>query len=104
MSEDTDHSNTQGSAPHDSDGEAKISLMDLALVLAENLRILLLVPLVAGLVGLGYAYTIPPTFTATTQILPPQQQQGGMAALASQLGSFPGLSGAAMGVKNPADT
>ncbi len=49
----------------------EISLLDLLLVVAENARLLVFGPLLAGLVGLGYAFTITPTFTATTRILPP---------------------------------
>ncbi|MBI3896307.1 MAG: lipopolysaccharide biosynthesis protein [Acidobacteria bacterium] len=84
------------------EGEDDISLLDLALVLAENLRLLILVPLAAGVVALGIAYLTTPIFTATTRILPPQQQQGASALLAGQFGALAGLAGAA-GIKNPAD-
>ncbi len=57
-------------------GEDEISLLDLLLVVAENARLLIFGPLLAGLAALGIAFIIPPTFTATTRILPPQQQQG----------------------------
>ncbi len=83
----------------------EISLLDLLLVVAENARLLIFGPLLAGLVALGIAFIIPPTFTATTRILPPQQQQGAAAMLASQLGALGGLAGAAgLNIKNPADT
>ncbi|OFZ97472.1 MAG: lipopolysaccharide biosynthesis protein [Betaproteobacteria bacterium RIFCSPLOWO2_02_FULL_62_17] len=82
-----------------------MSLLDLLLVVAENARLLIFGPLLAGLVALGIAFIIPPTFTATTRILPPQQQQGAAAMLASQLGALGGLAGAAgLNIKNPADT
>ena len=81
----------------------EISLLDLLLVLAENARLLVFGPLAAGLVALGIAFVITPTFTGTTTILPPQQQ--GMAALlASQLGALAGVAGlGGAGLKNPAD-
>ncbi len=83
----------------------EISLLDLLLVVAENVRLLVFGPLLAGLAALGIAFIIPPTFTATTRILPPQQQQGAAAMLASQLGALGGLAGAAgLNIKNPADT
>ena len=83
----------------------EISLLDLLLVVAENARLLIFGPLIAGLAALGIAFVIPPTFTATTRILPPQQQQGAAAMLASQLGALSGLVGAAgLNIKNPADT
>jgi uncharacterized protein involved in exopolysaccharide biosynthesis len=82
--------------------EDEISLLDLLLVVAENARLLIFGPLIAGLVGLGYAFTITPTFTATTRILPPQQQQGAAAMLASQLGGLAGAAG--LNIKSSADT
>jgi uncharacterized protein involved in exopolysaccharide biosynthesis len=93
------------SAPLEEDDE--ISLLDLALVLAENWKLLIFGPLAAGLVALGVSFLIPPTFTAKTSIMTPQQQQSAAAMLASQLGSMGALGGAAgaiAGIKNPADT
>ena len=90
-------------AAHTEQDSDEISLLDLALVLAENLRLLIFVPLLAGLVALGISFLIPPTYTATTRILPPAQQQSTSAALAAQLGSLAGLVGASAGLKNPAD-
>ena len=81
----------------------EISLLDLLQVVADNLRLLVLGPLVAGLLALGITFAIPPTFTATTKFMPPQQQQSGAAAMLSSLGALSGLAGAASGLKNPAD-
>jgi len=89
-------------APANPDDD-EISLLDLALVLAENWRTLVFAPLGAGLVALGISFLIKPTFTATTRILPPAQQQSTSAALAAQLGTLAGLVGGAAGLKNPAD-
>jgi tyrosine-protein kinase Etk/Wzc len=80
----------------------EISLLDLLQVIADNLRLLVLGPLVAGLLALGYSFTITPTFTATTKFMPPQQQQSSAASLLAGLGALGGLAGAA-GIKNPAD-
>ena len=88
------------SMPPDDD---EISLLDLLQVVADNLRLLVLGPLVAGLLALGYSFTITPTFTATTKFMPPQQQQSGAAAMLQSLGALGGLAGAAGGIKNPAD-
>ena len=90
-------------APVNHGGEDEIGLLDLALLLAENLRILILVPLTAGFAALGIGYLITPTFTATTRILPPVQQQSAAAALAAQFGALGGLAGAAAGITSPAD-
>lgn len=81
----------------------EISLLDLLQVVADNLRLLVLVPLAAGLLALGISFTIAPTFTATTKFMPPQQQQSSAAAMLSSLGALGGLAGAASGLKNPAD-
>ena len=80
----------------------EISLLDLLQVVADNLRLLALGPLVAGLLALAYSFTIPPTFTATTKLMPPQQQQSGAAAMLAGLGAMGGLAGAAS-IKSPAD-
>ena len=82
--------------------EDEISLLDLLQVMVENLRLLVLGPLVVGLLALGYAFTIPPTFTATTKFMPPQQQASGASSLLAGLGALGGLAGAA-GLKSPAD-
>ena len=90
-------------APGVDDGtEDEISLLDLALVVAENLRLLILGPLAVGLAALGYAFTIEPTFTAKVVMLPPQQQQSAAASALQSLGALGGLAGAA-GIKSPAD-
>ena len=91
--------NLAGSLPEDDE----ISLLDLLQVVAENLRLLIVGPLAAGLLALAYTFTIAPTFTASTKFMPPQQQQSGAAAMLSSLGALGGLAGAATGIKNPAD-
>ena len=90
------------SAP-DNDHDDEISLLDLLQVVVDNLRLLLLAPLAAGLLALGISFAIPPTFTATTKFMPPQQQQSAAAAMLQGLGALGGLAGAASGLKNPAD-
>jgi uncharacterized protein involved in exopolysaccharide biosynthesis len=72
-------------------------------VVVDNLRLLLLGPLVVGLAALGFSFMIAPTFTAKTQFLPPQQQQSAAASMLASLGSLGGLAGAAAGIKNPSD-
>lgn len=87
--------------PAENDDE--ISLLDLLQVVVENLRLLVLVPLTAGLLALGITFAIAPTFTATTKFLPPQQQQSAAASVLQSLGALGGLAGAASGIKNPND-
>ena len=84
--------------------EDEISLLDLLLVVVENLRLLVLGPLAVGFAALGITFVIPPTYTAKTQFLPPQQQQSSASVLVQALGvgAIGGLS-AGLGIKNPAD-
>ncbi len=81
----------------------EISLLDLLQTIVDNLRLLVLGPLAVGLCALGISFAIPPTYTAKTQFLPPQQQQSAAASMLASLGSLGGLAGAAAGLKNPAD-
>jgi tyrosine-protein kinase Etk/Wzc len=100
MTESTQVAKAQDDLPEDDE----ISLLDLLQVVADNLRLLVLGPLAAGLLALGISFAIPPTFTATTKFMPPQQQQSGAAAMLQSLGALGGLAGAAAGgIKNPAD-
>ncbi len=78
------------------------TLVDLCVPVAENLRLLILVPLLAAAVGFGATYVIEPTYTAQTTLLPPQQSQGGSAAALQSLGALAGLAGMG-GVKSTAD-
>jgi tyrosine-protein kinase Etk/Wzc len=100
MSDNTTSSAQAGMGDMQDDDE--ISLLDLLQVIVDNLRLLVLGPLVCGFAALGYSFTIPPTYTAKTQFLPPQQQSSAASLLAS-LGALGGLAGAATGLKSPAD-
>jgi uncharacterized protein involved in exopolysaccharide biosynthesis len=97
----TDQTNTQQDFVQDED---EISLLDLATVIVENLKLLILGPLAAGLLALGYSFLITPTFTAKTTMIPPGQSSGsGAAALLGQLGGLGALAGGAAGIKSPVD-
>jgi tyrosine-protein kinase Etk/Wzc len=93
---------TSPSPASDSEDD-EVSLLDLLQVVVENLRLLVLGPIAAGLLALGVSYQIPPTYTAKTVFMPPQQQQGGAALMMQSLGALGGLAGAAAGIKNPTD-
>jgi tyrosine-protein kinase Etk/Wzc len=81
----------------------EISLLDLLQTIVDNLRLLVLGPLAIGVAALSISYLIPPTYTAKTQFLPPQQQQSAAASMLASLGSLGGLAGSVGGIKNPAD-
>jgi tyrosine-protein kinase Etk/Wzc len=96
------NSNAQASLG-DMQDDDEVNLLDLLQVVVDNLRLLVLGPLVCGLAALGIGFAIPPTFTAKTQFLPPQQQQSSAASMLASLGALGGLAGAATGLKSPAD-
>jgi tyrosine-protein kinase Etk/Wzc len=101
MSENATSSAQAGTGDMQDDDE--ISLLELLQVIVDNLRLLVLGPLVCGLAALGFSFTITPTYTAKTQFLPPQQQQSSAASMLASLGALGGLAGAATGLKSPAD-
>jgi uncharacterized protein involved in exopolysaccharide biosynthesis len=85
------------------DGDAEgPSLLDIAVVLAENLKLLIIGPVVVGLAALGVTYFIAPTFTARTTFLPPQQHQSNASGALGQLGALAGLAGGVL-PRSPAE-
>jgi len=88
-------------AQHGVDAEG-MGLFEFVSLLRQNLKLLILAPLLAGLAALGITYLIRPTFTATTLFLPPQQHSTAASALA-QLGPLAGLIGATGSIRTPAD-
>ena len=63
--------------------EKEISLLDLLVVVAENLKLLIFGPIVVGLLALGISYTLPQSFTSQAILaLPtPTQAQAQAAAM-----------------------
>ncbi len=53
--------------------ENEISLLDLLLVVADNLKLLILGPLLAGLLALGIGYTLPQSFSSQAILALPTQ-------------------------------
>lgn len=80
-----------------------LDLFDVAARLRQRARLLLLAPLAAGTLAFGASYLIPPTFTARTSFLPPQQQQTASASALSQIGSLIGVAGGLAAIKSPAE-
>lgn len=82
----------------------ELDVLEVLRVLQARWRLLVAVPLAAGLITLGITFLIKPTFTASTTIMPPaQQSSSALSMLAGNLGSLGGLAGAAGAIKNPAD-
>jgi tyrosine-protein kinase Etk/Wzc len=89
----------EASQSNDQDG---VNFLDAILLLSEHLRLLVIGPLIAAIVAYAFTYTIDPTYTATTKLIPPQQQ-GSAASMLQSLGGLSGLAAASSGLKNPTD-
>lgn len=68
-----------------------LTAVEVMSVLSANGKALVIAPLLAGVLALGIAWTLPPVYTAKTVFLPPQQPQ--QSAAASALASLGVLSG-----------
>jgi uncharacterized protein involved in exopolysaccharide biosynthesis len=79
-------------------------LLELVIALARRWKLIVFGSLACGLAALGITFLIPPTFTARTMFLPPQQQsQSAAAAALGSLGALSGLAGVAGGIRNSGD-
>lgn len=72
-------------------------------MLAQQKKLLVMVPLVVGIMAIAVAFLTKPTFSSTAVILPPQQQSSGLAAMLGQLGGLAGAASTIGGLKNPND-
>lgn len=69
------------------ESQAEVSLLDLLLVVAENLKLLLLGPLLAGLMALGVGFALPQSFVSQAILLipPPNSPNSPNAAQAASM-------------------
>ncbi len=93
-------SNLDPALPHQ-DLDDGLSLGDLIRILGTRWKLLASTPLLVGALSLGASYLIPPTYTARTMFLPPQQPQSAAASALASLGALSGFAGAS--VKTTAD-
>jgi tyrosine-protein kinase Etk/Wzc len=73
------------------------------LFLARGRRMILGAAVLGGLISGTIAFLLPPMYTATALIMPPQQQQSSVSAMLGQLGPIAGLAGRDLGIHDPAD-
>lgn len=86
--------------------EDEISLLDLAIVLAERKRTIAWTTATFAAVSLLLALILPKVYTATVVIMPPQQNSSVATMLATQITSLApmaSLAGSSLGLKNPND-
>ena len=96
---DKERHNVNTSFQSDSVAERKdeyFSILDLLIVTAKHKRKLLLAPLVAGVLAAGATFLVSNVYTATVQLLPPQNQSGASALLGQLGGALGGLAGGAL--------
>lgn len=78
-------------------------LLDLGRQLRPQWLLLVLAPILVGGLTLGATFLIPPTYTAATTFLPPQQSQTMASAALSSLGALGGIAAGAAGIKSSAE-
>ncbi len=78
-------------------------LIDLLLVLAQKKKMILQITIAAALIAAIVSLLLPKMYTATTSILPPEQNQSALTSMLGQLGSMAALNESDLGLKNPAD-
>lgn len=78
-----------------------VTLHELFSAVAQRWRLIATATVLCAAAALGVAWWLPPVFTATAIILPPQQQGSAASAALSSLGALAGLTGAS--IRNPAE-
>ena len=81
----------------------EVDMIAVLLVLAKNKMWILKITLAVALLALIVSLLLPKMYTATTTVLPPQQNQSTVTAMLGQLGAIAGLGSADLGLKNPDD-
>ncbi len=82
-------------------GEEEIDVLDLLIVLAKHKRMIFRATAAVAILTVIVSLLLPNIYTASTTILPPQQNQSSAAAMLGQLGALAGMAG--VNVKNPSD-
>ena len=84
------------------EADDEISLLAFFVVLAKHKWIIAGITIFAAVASAIYSLTLPEIYTASTKILPPQQNQSAAAGLLAQVGGLAGISGAGgLGIKSP---
>src|SRR5215813_736065 len=82
----------------------EISTLDILIVLARRKWLIFKITIGFALIALLISLLLPKSYTATTTVLPPQQNSSISSTIMAQLGSFGSLgalAGSGMGLKNP---
>ncbi len=86
---------------------AEINVLDLLIVLAQRRAVIVKAVIAGTVIGAVLAFLLPNRYTATTRILPPQQNQSLAATMMSgqlaAMGPLAAVAGRELGLKNPND-
>jgi uncharacterized protein involved in exopolysaccharide biosynthesis len=80
-----------------------IHFLEPFIILSKRKFLVLGVVLSVAVASAAISLFLPPTFTATTRIMPPQQSQSVAAAMLGQLGPLASMAGKDLGLRNPSD-
>lgn len=81
----------------------EVTALDLLAIIARKKFHILGIPLLAGVIAAGVSLLLPNIYSGVASVLPPQQSQSGSSAILGTLGALGGMSGSALGLKNPSD-
>lgn len=83
--------------------ENELTFFDVLIALAKHKKKIIFLPILAGVIAAGLSFLMPNFYKASATLLPPQQAQGGAAALLAQFGGVASAAGLGAGIKNPSD-
>lgn len=89
--------------PPAAEDDNDVHLLDLAIIIGRYKLLVMGTPVLAGALALAFSLTMTPIFTSTARIMPPQQQNSGMAAMLGSLGNVASAAGGIAGLKTPND-
>lgn len=106
FNERTDAPRTSRVSGNSAQKDEQVSVLDLLIVLAQRKRLILGITAAFAISATIVSLILPPRYTATVTLLPPQQNSSMGGMLASQMSGVAGmaaLAGASLGIKNPND-
>lgn len=83
--------------PDSIEDSSEISIIDLLLVIVSHKKMIICNTIAAVVLTVCITLLMPNIYTATTLILPAEEDKGGMSAMMGQLGGLAGLAGASIG-------
>jgi uncharacterized protein involved in exopolysaccharide biosynthesis len=81
----------------------EFDLMDLMITLARRKTLIIGFPIGVAIIAALISLVLPNIYQSSAKLLPPQQSQGGAAALLSQVGGLAGAAAGVAGLKTPND-